>query len=220
MEHPATLPDADGYLGRPITEDAFRKCLNCHSTNFRSILAPESRPESRDHGIGCERCHGPAGNHLASVAAKFPDPAIARPRLATPAQVVNLCGDCHGASASVSPESPSYVRFQASTLVLSRCYNETGQGLSCIACHNPHKNAETTASYYEEKCLACHRAGTTMTDRPLASTAGRGCPVNPTTGCVECHMPKTREAIPRTAFTDHQIRIHRKTSKDNPNGKR
>jgi hypothetical protein len=33
-------------------------------------------------------------------------------------------------------------------------------------------------------------------------------------------MPKTREAIPRTAFTDHQIRIHRKTSKDNPNGKR
>ena len=92
MEHPAIPPDEPGYLGRPISAEAFRKCLNCHATNFRAAREPEGRPEARDRGIGCERCHGPGKHHLLASSAEtaFPELAIARPKLATPAQVVAL----------------------------------------------------------------------------------------------------------------------------------
>ena len=144
MEHPAEPPDPPGYLGRPISSESFRRCLHCHSTNFRAVLEPEGRPEARDHGIGCERCHGPAGNHPAAVAASFPELAIARPKLASAARIVALCGECHTAPAKKTPDDPGFVRYQASGLVLSRCYTESGEASSCTTCHDPHKDVETT----------------------------------------------------------------------------
>ena len=44
MEHPLEPPDEPGYLGRPISAEAFRKCINCHSTNFRAVLEPTADP--------------------------------------------------------------------------------------------------------------------------------------------------------------------------------
>ena len=120
MDHPAVLPEANLYLGRPLSADAFRRCLSCHSTNFRSMLEPDGHPEARDHAIGCERCHGPAGNHLAAVKAGFGDLAIVRPRLGTAEQVVNLCGelpqgrsDCHFGIASVRAVSVINARAES-----------------------------------------------------------------------------------------------------------
>ena len=66
------------YLGMPLTEDAVRRCFSCHVTNPQAVLET-SGPEAADHAIGCEKCHGPGGNHVLAVAAKFPDLAIARP---------------------------------------------------------------------------------------------------------------------------------------------
>ena len=174
MEHPLEPPDVPGYLGRPISSEAFRKCINCHSTNFRAVLEPSGRPEARDRGIGCERCHGPAGNHPAAIAASFPEPAIARPRLASASRIVALCGECHTAPAKTTPEDPSFVRYQASGLILSRCYAESRDRLSCVSCHDPHKDLETSAASYETACLKCHaspgsigpRAGQTTGSRP------------------------------------------------------
>ncbi len=211
MEHPAVPPDAAGYLGRPVPAEAFRKCLHCHSTNFRAAREPAGRPEARDRGIGCERCHGPGGHHAAAVAAHFPQPAIARPRLASPAQVVALCGDCHTAPASTAPEDPGFVRYQASGLVLSRCYTRSGEGLSCVTCHDPHQDADTTSSFYVAKCLECHHSPTTSATNTAASPGRTGppCPVNPRGDCISCHMPRVKDAVPRTVFTDHWIRIRR-----------
>ena len=164
-----------------------------------------------DRGIGCERCHGPGGSHRRAVEAHFPEPAIARPRLASAAQVVALCGDCHRAPAKTTPADAGFVRYQASSLVLSRCYTESDGGLSCISCHNPHKDAETSSSFYVAKCLECHAPpGPSTPGRPTTPVLTRPpCPVNPRGDCLSCHMPRIKDAVPRTVFTDHWIRTRR-----------
>jgi tetratricopeptide (TPR) repeat protein len=205
MEHPAVPPDEPGYLGRPISAEAFRKCLNCHATNHRAAREPDGRPEARDHGIGCERCHGPGGHHRPAIEAGLSEPAIARPRLAAPARVVALCADCHTAPAKTTPADAGFVRYQASGFVLSRCYTESAQDFSCTTCHNPHQNAETLSNFYESRCLKCHSPSPSAGPR----RSGKPCPINPRSDCLTCHMPRVRDAIPRTVFTDHWIRIHR-----------
>jgi tetratricopeptide (TPR) repeat protein len=218
--HSLMPSDHERYLGVVMEPDDERRCLDCHTTNYR-IAMDRTGPAAADRGIGCERCHGPAGNHLLAVAAKFPDPMIARPRLAEPEQVVNLCGQCHRPrSGRVDPTSPESIRFQAATLTWSRCYTATGKALSCATCHNPHHDADTSPSAYEPKCLACHSPD--APPKPVASARPSRhvaalpegvkrvpCPVNPKTNCLECHMPTTRAAINHTVFTDHYIRIHR-----------
>jgi hypothetical protein len=211
MEHPATPPDATGYLGRPVSPEALRNCLHCHSTNFRAASEPERRPEASDRGIGCERCHGPGGHHTAAVAAHFPEIAISRPRLARPAQVVAVCAECHTAPASTTPTDPRFVRYQASSFVRSRCYTMSGEGFSCVWCHDPHEDAETAPSAYVRRCRECHSSSTTATTGPEAPSRRTGppCPVNPRDDCLSCHMPRVKDAVPRTVFTDHWIRIPR-----------
>ena len=128
------------YLGQALTADAVRRCVLCHVTDPRAVLE-QTGPTASDHGIGCERCHGPGGNHLLAVAAKFPDLAIARPSLVSGGPVVKLCGQCHSPlGRQVSPEESTAVRFQATTLTWSRCYSESDNALDCVTCHDPHRN--------------------------------------------------------------------------------
>jgi tetratricopeptide (TPR) repeat protein len=205
------------YLGDPLGNDSIRRCLDCHTTNFRAAR-DRVGPEAADRGIGCERCHGPGGNHLKAIALKLPDPAIGRPRLASPEQVIELCGQCHGPRGRLlGPDDPTAPRFQTLVFPRSRCYIETGKGLDCVSCHNPHRDADTAPDYYEAKCLACHgpetatsSAGRARHAPALPSGAKRvACPVNPAEKCLECHMPAIRATIPHTIFTDHHIRVHR-----------
>jgi tetratricopeptide (TPR) repeat protein len=212
LEHPDVPDDPEGYVGRPLGEEPVRKCLDCHSTNFRAVQHPEGRPEAADHAIGCERCHGPGGHHLQAVDTRFPDLAIARPRIAPAERVVALCGECHQAVAGSGPTSkPSAIRFQAPSFVQSRCYTESGT-FSCVTCHNPHRNASRNAALYEAICLRCHPsagapAGHSSAD-PDAKTWAP-CPTRAESDCLRCHMPRDSQAVPRAIFTDHHIRVRR-----------
>ena len=60
----------------------FAAAFRAMSPTPRALLG-NTGPEAADHSIGCEKCHGPGGNHLLAIAAKFPDLAIARPSLAS-----------------------------------------------------------------------------------------------------------------------------------------
>jgi hypothetical protein len=208
-EHPQQPPTSSGYLGRPISDESVRRCVHCHSTNFRAVQKPHGRPEAADRGIGCERCHGPGGHHLRAVETGFADVAIARPRLASAERIVALCGECHQAPESLSPSAPGFIRFQAPSLVLSRCFTESGS-LSCVTCHNPHKNASRNASDYERICMKCHPSATSGNVRQNEAAARartwKACSTGAERDCLGCHMPRVANAIPRSTFTDHFIR--------------
>ena len=205
-----------GFLGRPLTDDGVRLCVSCHVTNPRTVLE-ETGPEAVDHAIGCERCHGPGGNHVLAVAATFPEPAIGRPSLASGARVVQLCAQCHSPRGmTVSRDDPASVRFQGTTLTWSRCYAESEGKLDCVTCHDPHRDAATDRSYYEAKCLSCHGGGTITRGferhKPIhlsESLPRTACSINPASGCISCHMPAVKAPMAHSGFTDHFIRVHR-----------
>jgi Tfp pilus assembly protein PilF len=205
---PARPEDASGYLGISLDADGVRRCLDCHSTNFRAAR-DRTGPEAGDRGIGCERCHGPGGHHARAVALDFSDLAIARPKRATAAEVVGLCGQCHSRPASVPAEAPSAVRFQATALVESRCFTASDGAFGCTSCHDPHRDAETSASWYEARCLECHGGG----EGGDAASRGSPCPVNARADCLGCHMPPVSGAMPHSTFTDHHIRVRRPAGK-------
>ncbi len=210
------------YQGRSLAADELRHCIGCHFTNPRAILTATG-PESSDRAIGCERCHGPGGNHLKATASNDftsnpdADLAIARPSLTSGPAIVGLCAECHSqkkAGVVLKPGSPEAIRFQGTTLTWSRCYNESNQQLDCLRCHDPHRNAETRAQWYESRCLQCHSSAGAAANRAAtpasAADAGRrtSCPVQPAAGCIGCHMPKLATPVAHTLFTDHFIRVH------------
>jgi hypothetical protein len=211
-DHPPQSADIADYLGRRYdAPDEANECLTCHTTTARSAQEGIG-PESADHAIGCEGCHGPGGLHPGAVAVQPADPAIINPTPAAAAAINRLCGRCHSQHLQEMPASladSAWARFPGSTLPQSRCYTESGAGLSCVTCHDPHRDAETTPVVYEKKCLNCHARSKDSNRASSAETAFRTpCPVNPRRDCLQCHMPKVPNPRLHTAFTDHYIRVH------------
>jgi tetratricopeptide (TPR) repeat protein len=211
-----------GYRGRLLSIDALRRCISCHTTNPHATLAGTGA-EPSDSAIGCERCHGPGGDHLKVVSLKEAalshdtDLAIARPSLASGPANVKLCAECHSptkAGSRLMPGSPDSIRFQGVTLTWSRCYQESQERLDCVTCHNPHRDAETSTAWYESRCLRCHSSVAPTVKRAGSSTIAiesgdrTSCPVQPARGCIKCHMPKLESTVLHTPFTDHFIRVH------------
>jgi tetratricopeptide (TPR) repeat protein len=216
----------EDYRGRPV-DVAYGtiKCVACHSTNVR-FGKQRTGPETADRGIGCERCHGPGGNHVAAVEAGLADLAIVNPSDAPGAASDNVCVECHNLNAasfelSTPREDPAWVRSPGKTLTWSRCYTESGGALRCLTCHEAHQPSKTVPTYYESKCLTCH-SGTPAVDS--ASSIGREgasqlvCPINARADCLRCHMPKVPNALLHTELTDHFIRVRgeRTTGKETP----
>jgi tetratricopeptide (TPR) repeat protein len=215
--HLSQPADRHEFLGRDLGRDGVRRCLECHTTNAR-IASERLGPAATDRGIGCERCHGPGANHLAAVAGEFSEPAIARPRLATAEQIMALCATCHSPKdAKIVPGDYRAPRFASTSLAWSPCYTQSTGGLSCVSCHDPHRNAETSATYYEARCLTCHSIkppSPSLAKRPMLRLPVRPktmrrivCTVNPANGCLKCHMPPVDGIVPHASFTDHYIRI-------------
>lgn len=226
---PLRPADEEEYLGKKIFPgDGLRRCVSCHTTNVHSILH-EAGPEAADRSIGCERCHGPGGHHVAAVPAGFSDPAIVGPGRASPAASDQLCEKCHGTQQpeglDIPRTDPVWLRFQSLTLPWSRCYAESDGTLGCVTCHDPHRDAETSVARNEAKCLSCHSPDLASTsagpspppasgrradptrDRPSARAARTRCPVDPTRGCIGCHMPRIWVQSTHTFKTDHFIRV-------------
>ena len=86
-------------------------------------------------------------------------------------------------------------------MMQSDCFKKSGEQLSCISCHNPHKSIEITPSvHYNNACGACH----TDSD-PCSLPMGQR--LNAQNNCVSCHMPKSGTSdIPHVTITDHWIR--------------
>jgi hypothetical protein len=127
--------------------------------------------------------------------------AIAYPRNATGPMINTLCGQCHNLTdtsvISAPRTDPVWYRFQALTLTWSRCYAQSAEKLNCVTCHDPHRDADRSVERNEAKCLSCHTAGT---ERAV-------CSVNPSSGCIDCHMPRAWVGSTHSYKTDHFIRV-------------
>ena len=221
--HPTHAQPA-GFMGKAIdVRDGLAKCLYCHVTNPRSGH-DDMGPEMADRAIGCERCHGPGGNHVAALSLGFPDPAIVNPAGDSPESVsIKQCNDCHILAKDFrddDPENPGWIRSAGVGWSNSRCNTESGGTFGCVTCHNPHQRAvATSTAEYETRCLKCHPSKTQPAGHeksPSLENAGAGppystCPVSPSKACLACHMPRVRIDSLHSELTDHYIRVRRGT---------
>ena len=214
--------------------DGVVRCLHCHVTNpreFRDGDKDRTGPEAADRGIGCERCHGPGGNHVVAVESDFPDWSIVSVGPDKGEFVTRQCRECHivGDASEMEHrrEEPIWVRSPGATMTFSRCYTESGGAMSCLTCHDPHRDSDRSAAFYEKRCLACHSSeksgqlakadytGIHPLKQAESDEAGKPrraaaiCKVNPSKDCLGCHMPKVRQPTLHTYLTDHYIRVHR-----------
>ena len=199
-------------LGERLSTSAAARCFACHttySTTNSKFDASRAVP-----GIHCEQCHGPGLEHINAIHADEPAEAIKailNPADLSPVESVDFCGACHRTMMDVVESTEAYgpinVRFQPYRLEKSRCWGSQGDGrLTCVACHNPHEPLVRTASYYDQRCMACHAARGSESPGHGASPAV--CPVA-SANCTSCHMPKSDVPEMHAKFSDHFIRIVR-----------
>jgi Cytochrome c554 and c-prime len=195
---PTNLLEAAGRL---MGRDDELNCFGCHATN--ATQGREFTPAVMTAGVQCERCHGPAEKHLEWATKGGSPPVIPKKlsRLSTD-QVSDFCGQCHRTWADVAATGRfdvTDVRFQPYRLATSECYDGDDARISCLACHDPHREVNANATAYDSKCMACHGGG---------KAGAKKCSVA-ATGCTTCHMPKIELPGGHHKFSDHRIRIVR-----------
>jgi tetratricopeptide (TPR) repeat protein len=174
-------------LGRALSPSFEAKCLACHGDPSLSPL--------HESGVACETCHGPGQSH---VAAGGTASTIGNPGRQSTAKATEFCARCHAGFVRVFDPQPTdlLISSEAEALRNSECYVQTGGGIGCMNCHNPHRNPAAGDPAYEKACLGCHATGV----KQAAS-----CPVSPASKCISCHMPTVQRGVYNLA--DHWIRV-------------
>lgn len=195
-------------MGRPLGQAEVDKCFSCHTS--QDVFDGKLNLDKVHPGITCENCHGAGGLHVETMEASHGQPVndanIFSPGTLAAADMNDFCGSCHRTSKDVLDtriRDIRNIRFQPYRLENSRCYDPSDTRITCVACHNPHRELVTDLASYDTNCLACH-AGAVK--KVLHATAP-ACP-KATRNCVSCHMPKLELPGSHYAFTDHYIRVN------------
>jgi hypothetical protein len=194
--------DGTANFDRPVVP----RCLECHMTYAESVpgSAPPNiyKPASLLLGISCERCHGPARDHLELMTAKKTAAAIVNPSKLSREQQIDLCAQCHGGrrfplaapfsylpgepldefyqrDQSAPSATPDVHGNQVALLQMSRCYLSSPQ-MTCSTCHDVHQPQHGAAAF-STHCLKCHNMETCGEFPKLGNKIA--------VACVNCHMP-------------------------------
>ena len=194
-------------------------CGRCHGTAFDTAYdAGNDRYESTWQAldVGCEACHGPAGQHLAWALSGAPAGATAKGFPVPAADLGNAaCAACHGLGTPLTrsrhparnlldhylPARLAAGAFHADGAPKDRALTmgafsqslHDAANVGCVDCHDPH--ATSLRADGDGACTTCHGAnlfGTAAHTRHTASVA-----------CADCHMP------PRAAMTVDTRHDHR-----------
>jgi hypothetical protein len=233
-------PGFQNSIMAPFDLPVVSRCLHCHTSDVQMEM-PGTRNRFASlpflhTGITCEACHGDSSGHIASGGKE----KILNPAKLDPLRRDSVCQQCHlegeilidRAGKKLAQFRPGqlltdYAAYfvhagapkagfgpvtQVEALPLSKCKQASGDKLSCITCHDPHRKvaAEEKISFYRAKCLQCHTAPKFAADHHSE---------NP--DCASCHMPRNKAVdIPHQQTTDHRIpRIPQLATAPAPPGK-
>ncbi len=225
------------YFDRPILS----RCFECHASFATKADVPSGPlqviekidPKSIIYGIDCERCHGPAANHVA-FHQEHPDAKDAKFMVSIKSlsrqRQLDVCGACHSGNDMDVQRSvfafqpgdtldnfylphfgntgsdPDVHGKQMQLLGASKCFQQST--MTCTTCHNAHMPAANKMDAIVETCVGCHRQSNHVTAMK----------VNVST-CIDCHMPlqvsksldfndgKQKKSIPYFLRT-HLIKIY------------
>jgi len=217
-------PHNFAYFGKQV----HGQCMECHGTYAKTAelegLSTVVDITSILYGIDCERCHGPAAQHVAWQTA-HPTERTARYIINTrqlPRQRrLDACALCHSGfrdqqmppfsfRAGDTLDNFSTANYdttatatldvhgnQYGLLTASKCFRMSDQ-LDCSSCHNPHVNEHGKMEVYSQRCITCHNG-----NGGSGGSRGHTCSFPPvktmglTSNCIDCHMP----ALPSNAIT-------------------
>ncbi|WP_447640147.1 MULTISPECIES: multiheme c-type cytochrome [Chitinophagaceae] len=223
------FPMDHAYFTRPIIS----RCFECHASytlKYEEQTGPMQlteyiEPNTVVYGIDCERCHGPAAEH---VAFQQKNPEVKEARFITSIktlsrqQKIDMCGTCHsGNPASLrsifafkpgdtlssfylyAPGLPADVHgMQLQMLEQSKCYQQSE--LTCNTCHSPHDNEANAQQSFIAKCMSCHQQSQHAKLEFVQSGS-----------CINCHMPlETSHSLDfnnnqKANSIAYQLRTHR-----------
>ena len=193
-------PDPLGYARSSETSE---DCLRCHSTSlvWKDDLLDSERSVL---GIQCERCHGPGSAHVDAVNSVAGTASIFNPGHLRGRAQVEFCSECHRGPANAEPHTvllrlPRLARHAGLGLQLSACFlrSPPAETITCLDCHDPHRNIKHGEENYNASCLRCH---------PAPEAVHRNA-VKREDDCVGCHMPVEKRGFFGLSFTDHWIRV-------------
>jgi hypothetical protein len=218
------FPAGHAYYGRVITS----RCFECHASYVSRETVqsgPLSVSENLDRnsiifGIDCERCHGPALEHVAyqqdhphDTAAKY----ITRISALTRQQQLDVCAACHSGNdlstqkslfAFVPGDTLSHYYYpefggdnvepdvhgkQLQLLKASLCFK--GSTMTCTTCHSSHEAEGNKMAVFVAKCMDCHKNSVHATAilRDNEQKKRDFNLVGPS--CIDCHMPLQNSKI-------------------------
>jgi hypothetical protein len=208
--YPAGIPIFD----RPV----LKRCFECHTSfiaqsNEQNENALDQKSLIPD--IDCERCHGPASNHV-NFHTDNPDEKegkyIISYKSLTREQKIELCAVCHAGNKGIqlrtvfgfrpgdslshfvlpdhgSPIRPDVHGNQVALLASSKCFRMSE--MDCSTCHNTHINDHGEYARYAQHCQGCH-----STDgHNFCKIANTGNIAFLKANCTKCHMPSQPSGI-------------------------
>lgn len=211
----AAVPDFSRLIGRD--------CFECHSSYIKNKetgsgnyfsgaeLSEQMEQPSLVYGIDCQRCHGPAAQH---VSYHQENPGISKGKYIVlqsnlgRQQQLDQCAVCHSGNdkrklksrflfrpgdmladyflPSLLPDSGRSFDVhgnQYNLLKQSACFLQSNN-MTCTSCHNPHEPSSKSLAYYSNKCMNCH----TESGNNFCTVAAAGTSLKE--NCIDCHMPK------------------------------
>ena len=216
-----------------LTRPVEKSCFNCHASRLRPITETRNgyeTPAFQVAGVSCERCHGPAEDHLARLKAgnRKTGSGIVNPAKLEGERRDSICAQCHLSGAvriaktnNGEPYQPGGNLFESSSfffwtdnsksltanshfeqLTRSACWKNSRNVLWCGTCHNPHTVVPKAekAAYYRSRCETCHSSSAPSCTASLAIRK------QVQDNCISCHMAtKPMATVQHAAQTDHTI---------------
>ncbi len=213
---------ANKRFGRLIPD----RCMACHNSYPNHVEWVEGKYVDVPNGIGCERCHGPGGAHVAlRLAGRGPtesiDYSIVNPARLEHDLQMDVCQQCHlHTTVSILRDGRGAFDYRPSErledhLALFSAPDPEG-GLDVIS----HAERLAKSACYLEgtpqmTCTTCHNPHEGFRDKGPEYFNDTCMSCHQTVAdhefwddCATCHMPKEiADGTPHATFTDHWIRI-------------